>query len=495
MKHLLIRPPDPMGMVDILSHTEPTNIGYVASYAISKGFEIDIWDYEKEPFHAKGFLERLEAYSPVVVGLSCMTPTIINGHKIAQLIKTYFPEITVVVGGAHSSALPVQTLEEFQSFDLVINQEGEATFSEILDYSQSLDPLTNIPGTTWRNGGEALIEPSRGFIDNLDDIPFPARELYHGRAQLTGHSSRGFSNKLRTTEIFTSRGCPYQCTFCAIAATFDRTLRFRSMDNISEEISEVIKRYAIQHFVIADDTFGLKKGRLELLCDVFKTHNVNSWSCDTRIDAVDKRSLQLMRDAGCTKVAFGIETGSQRVTNLNEKKIDLNNVEQVIRWANESGIRHVEANFIVGSHPDEKLEDLEATRKLLQKLPLSFISVSITVPYPGTPNFTYMNNRQFINSKDWSKYVMFGQTPDWCTTHFSSDDLLAYQKRLSRSFYLRPSYISRMLKSIRSTEELRYYSKSGLAFLKWLTGINLVRQGQAEMDLETTGFVQQSISS
>ena len=106
-----------------------------------------------------------------------------------------------------------------------------------------------------------------------------------------------------------------------------------------------------------------------------------------------------------------------------------------------------------------------------------------------------MNDRQFINSKDWSKYVMFGQTPDWRTTHFSSDDLLAYQKSLNRSFYLRPSYISRMLKSIRSTAELRYYSKSGLAFIKWLTGINLVSQGHSVMDLETTGFVQQSISS
>ena len=476
MKTLLIRPPDPMGMVDILSHTEPTNIGYIASYAISKGFTIDIWDYEQHLFQAKSFLDRIKAYRPAVVGLSCMTPTIISGHNIATLIKDFFPEIIVVVGGAHSSAMPHETLLEFPNFDLVVNQEGEITFAEVLARAASNESLEDIAGTTRRDGESIITLPPRDFIKNLDDVPFPARELYHGQGQLAGHSSRGFSNSLRTTEIFTSRGCPYQCTFCAIVATFNRSLRFRSMENVSEEIRHVKERYDIQHFVIADDTFGLKKGRLESLCEVFDKLQVSSWSCDTRIDVVDKRSLRLMKDSGCTKIAFGVETGSQRIADLNKKNISLENVEPVIRWANEIGIRHIEANFIIGSHPDETIEDLEATRKLIRELPLSFISISIIVPYPGTPNYEYMNDRNYIQTKDWENYVMFGQTPGWRTTNFSPKNLLTYQKKLNRSFYLRPSYIARMGSRIRSIEELRYYSKSGIAFLKWLFGFDLFSQ-------------------
>jgi radical SAM superfamily enzyme YgiQ (UPF0313 family) len=169
----------------------------------------------------------------------------------------------------------------------------------------------------------------------------------------------------------------------------------------------------------------------------------------------------------------------------------LDNVEPVIRCANEVGIRHIEENFIIGSHPEETIDDLEATRKLIPKLPLNFIAISVIAPYAGPPNYEYMNDRNYIETRDWGNYVMFGQTPGWRTTHFLPKDLLTYQKRVNRSFYLRPSYIARMASRLRIIEELRYNSKSGISFLKWLTGVSLVSRKHSKMNLDAAGFRKQ----
>jgi radical SAM superfamily enzyme YgiQ (UPF0313 family) len=480
-----------MGMVDILSHVLPTNLGYIAAYAKQKGVSVDIWDYEQDPFSAVPFLKRLEQASPDIVGISCMTPTIINGHNIATLIKKHFPHITTVVGGAHSSALPEQTLREFPDFDIVVNQEGEVTFHELCLRSREGDGFEGVKGITRRDGEEIIREEPRDFIDDLDSVPFPARELYQNPTKFRGHSSRGFANSLNSTEIFTSRGCPYECSFCAIVATFERSLRLRSKENVEEEVREVMRRFRIDHVVIADDTFGLKKGRIEALCDTFGRLGLRSWNCDTRVDCVDREKLRVMKSSGCTKVAFGVESGSARVIALNKKKIDLERVRAAIRWANEVGIKNIEANFIVGSHPDETFEDLRMTERLIRELPLTFISVSVLVPYPGTPNFEYMKERGDIFSEDWSKYVMFGQLPVWRTNHFSPEDLLKHQKRLNRSFYLNPRYMARMLLNIRSFKELRYYAKAGKAFIKWVLGGDVVPPGQT-MDLSDGGFLPDS---
>ena len=477
-----------MGMVDVLSHTLPTNLGYIAAYAMREGFDLEVWDYELEHFLAVKFLERVRDVQPAVIGFSCMTPTIVNGHHIATLVKRHFPHVITVVGGAHSSALPERTLEEFPFFDLVVNQEGEETFLEICRIVRDGDPVRGLVGTTWRDGKMIIREQSRPFIKDLDAIPFPARELYHMVGKQSGHSSRGFSNKLKSTEIFTSRGCPYNCTFCAITATFERTLRLRSPGNVFAEIEDVQKRFDIDHFVIADDTFGLEKGRLETLCEGFRSLGVKSWNCDTRVDCVTPESLRLMKESGCAKVAFGIETGSPRVVALNKKKIDLERAREAVHWAKEAGIKHIEGNFIIGSHPDETPKDLELTAKMIRELPLTFVSISVIVPYPGTPNYEIMMERGHIYSTDWSEYVMFGKAPGWRTEHFSPDDLLRYQKRLNRAFYLNPDYMLHMLLSIRSFSELGYYLKAGKAFIKWVGGGDVMSEGADKMDISDEGF-------
>jgi radical SAM superfamily enzyme YgiQ (UPF0313 family) len=185
---------------------------------------------------------------------------------------------------------------------------------------------------------------------------------------------------------------------------------------------------------------------------------------------VDPEKLRKMVRSGCTKVAFGVESGSQRVLKLNRKKIDLERVRAAVRWAREAGIRHVEGNFIIASHPDETWDDVKQTTAFMHALPFTFVSISVLVPYPGTENYERMDEAGLIHSKDWSRYVMFGREPCWRTTHFSAAQLIELQKVANRRFYLHPRRLLRLLSTIRSPKELAYYMRSSLSFLRWLGG-------------------------
>jgi len=173
-------------------------------------------------------------------------------------------------------------------------------------------------------------------------------------------------------------------------------------------------------------------------------------------------------------VAFGVESGSQRVLDLIGKGIAVEQVHNAVQWAKQAGITHIEGNFIIGCDPSETAEDLEKTRQLITSLPWTFVSVAVIVPYPGTPVREQMLAGGLIDDNvGWDEYVIFGKQPGWRTQQFSADDLLQHQRSLTRSFYLRPSYILSRLASIRSREELGYWTTAGVSYLKWyLTGKN-----------------------
>jgi len=471
MNVLLIRPPDPMGHVQLLSHTRPMNLAYLAGYLRVHQMNVRILDYETTPFSGKSFVKTLKEFAPQLIGLSCMTPTIINGAKICDLAKLYSKDIITVVGGPHANGLPVETLKEFPSFDCLIFGEGEATLLELCQQAQKGINFTEIDGIVYRNNDRIVKNQARPLIEDLDNIPFPARDLIEYNSQV-GHSARGFSNQVRSTEIFASRGCPYPCSFCAIQSTFGKTVRFRNASCVEEEINYLIDHYNFNHIVVGDDTFSLKKDRTYDLCDVFARTGIESWNCDTRVNTVSPELLKAMKDSGCRKVAFGVESGSQRIIDLIGKKITIDQVHNAVHWANETGIEHIEGNFIIGSHPSENMDDLNKTRELIHSLPWTFVSVSIVVPYPGTGVYSMMKEGGMLHDDiSWEDYVMFGKLPKWHTEHFSPKDLVRLQKKITREFYLNTSYIFKRLTSIRSWTEAQYWFTSGTAYLKWqLTG-------------------------
>ncbi len=464
---LLIRPPDPMQHVSLLSHTRPMNLAYLAAYLRREGFSVSLLDYETERYTETGLRQVLQRDRPSVVGLSSVTPTIVNAARICDVVKRQDPEILTVAGGPHANGMPEQTLEEFSSFDVVVYGEGEETLSELCRYAGERASYKNVAGIVMRDGGQILRNPRRPLIADIDSLPFPARDLitYHEQA---GHSSRGFSNNLLSTELFTSRGCPFPCTFCAIRTTFGETVRLRKPEAIREEVSAFMREYRFGHVVIADDTFTLRPDRAQEICEILRQEGVASWNCDTRVTHVNRELLAAMKKSGCRKIAFGVESGSPRVLDRIRKRITVEQVREAVRLAIEAGIEQVEGNFIIGSDPDETLEDLAMTRELILTLPWTFVSVSIIVPYPGTPVREQMEARGLIDREaSWEDYEMFGTIPRWRTEHFAASELLRIQKQLTRSFYLRPSYIAKQIASVRSWSDVRYWIRAGTTYLQW----------------------------
>jgi radical SAM superfamily enzyme YgiQ (UPF0313 family) len=464
---LLIRPPEPLQHAKLLSHTRPMNLAYLAAFARERGFGVSIADYETEPFNVRSYYRLLREKKPLLVGVSCVTPSIKNGAKICELAKAFNKDIVTVAGGPHANSLPEETLREFPAFDCLIYGEGEETLGELCRVVSERSTDYALPGLVYRRDGEIVKNRARELLPDLDALPFPARDLLDYRMQ-PGHSSRGFSNKILSTELFTSRGCPFGCSFCAIQTTFGKTVRFRKTSFIQEEVARIARDERFNHVVVADDTFTLKMDRALEICDILGTSGIASWNCDTRVSSVSRELLQAMQRSGCQKVAFGVESGSQRVVDLIGKRITIEQVRQAVLWAKEAGIRHIEGNFIIGSDPSETLDDIEMTRRLIRSLPWTFVSVSIIVPYPGTPVARRMRELDLIPADAaWEDYVMIGVPPKWRTVHFTSRDLLRLQRELSKQFYLNPAYILRQLAAIKSLRDVRYWVSAGLSYAKW----------------------------
>ncbi|MBF0233852.1 MAG: B12-binding domain-containing radical SAM protein [Desulfamplus sp.] len=467
MNVLLIRPPDPLQHVQLLSHTKPMNLAYLAAYLREHGIDVWLVDYEISLFEEKNFIRLVKDRGPSIIGVSCMTPTIKNGAQICALAKKVSDKIVTVVGGPHANGLPVQTMEEFSVFDYLVYGEGEVTLLELCHLVLDGGDAGGINGLVYRDGDSLVKNNPRGLIKNLDAIPFPARDLVEFDTQ-SGHFVRGFTNKILSTELFTSRGCPIGCSFCAIQTTFGKTVRFRDLSYVEEEIRQFKDEYAFNHVVVADDTFTLRPDRVLELCDIFKRTGITSWNCDTRVSTVSREMLLEMKKSGCQKVAFGVESGSQRIMDLVGKKITVEKVEHAVNWAKEAGIKHIEGNFIIGAHPSETIEDIEKTEKLIRSLPWTFVSVTVIVPYPGTEVYAQMKQNDCLDDDlDWQDFVMFGKKPKWRTEHFSADELVRIQKSLTRKFYLNPKYILKQLFSIRSWAEADYWCSSGISYLNW----------------------------
>jgi radical SAM superfamily enzyme YgiQ (UPF0313 family) len=231
----------------------------------------------------------------------------------------------------------------------------------------------------------------------------------------------------------------------------------------------MVREHQFNHLVIADDTFTLQPGRAAEISEILERSScITSWNCDTRVNTVSLELLKTMKRCGCEKVAFGVESGSQRILDQIGKGITVEQIRNAVNWSKQAGIKHIEGNFIIGCDPSETAQDLKETEKLISTLPWTFVSVVVIVPYPGTPVRGQMLSAGYIDANtSWDDYVIFGKHPGWRTEHFSADDLLQLQRSLTRSFYLRPSYILSCLASIRSQAELSYWISAGTSYLRW----------------------------
>jgi anaerobic magnesium-protoporphyrin IX monomethyl ester cyclase len=472
MRKLLLIRPERSVKREFLASMMPTNLALLAAYVRKFGHEVKIWDFQSMPYDKQEFLDGLDDYKPDIVGFTCYTPNVKLGHELAEVVKEYDNKIMNVVGGPHSTYMTKETLEEFWAFDIAVIGEGEIPLRRICDMGWGgLTPgSSGLLSCAFRHENKIYIERDREIVEDLDEIGNPAYDLMDFNN--SKRSMRGFSSDfLEVCELLTSRGCPFTCTFCAAFVSTGRRLRRRSPESTIAEAKYLMDNFGIKHFNIIDDTFTVRKDHVFPIAEGL--HKLGAtWNCWAHINTLNLEMLTHMKANGCKGLLIGVESGSPRILKKLRKGLTVERIKKGFDMINKVGFNNVEANFIVGSCPDETLEDIDKTRDLIKSINPSLLAVSVICPYPGTPVFDEMRKHDLIYSFDWNNFVTYGRTPLWRTFNFSPEQLVKLQGSLMASFYFNPRYIWLRMKRLSNFNEFMYFFRGGMLFIRDLIKVH-----------------------
>ena len=433
----------------------------LAAVARLNGFNSYIVEASSLGLDYQAAIEEILKHSPDYVGITATTLSINNAAILAKMIKERKAAVCTIIGGAHLTALPEETMSLFPQFDIGIIGEGEQTIVELLQASHNSRNLNDIRGLIIRNGHGLRITDRRQFIEDLDKLPLPAWDLLTGFPQAYRPPAFRF-RRLPAASIVTSRGCPMKCIFCD-RSVFGERCRIFSTDYVLEMVRILYQKYGIREILIEDDTFVISKARLVAICEgLLKEDLILSWSCLARIDMVDTGILALMKKAGCWQIGYGIESGAQKILDFIQKGIKLEQIETAVRLTKEAGI--LAKGFLMVGHPTETTETIKQTIEFIRKIDLDDISVFKFTPLPGSGVHKIASHfGEFKN--DWGRmslletvFVPYGLT---------RDELEKYTRLALRKFYLRPKIILSYIKRIiQNPKNLGRIFKGFLAFLQ-----------------------------
>lgn len=452
---ILIRPADPAigDFKSVGASQHPVNLLYLATWLNRHGFSASVFDLEVEP--REKLEESVRRAPPMLAGITVMTTGVELAAGLCGMLKR--AGVKTVVGGPHASALPAETLRDTGA-DFVVSGEGEGPLLELARGLDSGADLSAVKGLAFMRNGAAVINERPEPLP-ADSLPIPDRtllklELYGGYTT-PGVPAGG-------AVMFTSRGCPYDCGFCASRAVSGGRHRRRSLDGVMEEV-DYLASLGFSHITIDDDTLTSDKARTLDFCSRMAARGL-TWNCAARVDRMDRETMAAMRDSGCVKIAFGVESGSQRVLDFIGKGINPGMARGCFALARELGVVS-QAFFMVG-HPEETGEDLLATERLIRELKPDLLFLSVAAPLPGTRYREYLREKGWLPEVPWGDYAFFRNGHGWRTRCFTGRELALARKRISRGYYFSAGYILRRLAALRRPSELAYLAKGAWAAAK-----------------------------
>jgi len=415
----------------------PLGLAYIASVLENEGNDIEIIDMNAEKVTDEHLQRRVSDAD--VVGITGMITEYQEVLRITNIIKETNRHIKVVLGGPLATTTPQELLQISQA-DFVVIGEGERTIADLVSAIKQGDNFADIKGIGCKDGNQISITDRPEPIANLNIIPFPARHLLdmnrYVQNQFHSFSSKmeGFG-EIKSTNLITSRGCPYSCTFC-FRDMWGYKWRGRSPENIVEEMEFLYAKYGINGFFFNDDTFVLDRNRVFEFCNLLKERKLNVvWFCNGRVNLMTKELLEAMYEAGCKEIAYGIESGSQKMLNSLKKSITLEQVRNTVKWTKQAGIS-ANGYFMIGL-PGETKEDIRQTIGFAEELDLGFYGFSLLTPLPGTELYNAAVEKGLIQAdmaslKDWAFNTNVNLTKD-C----SNEDLVAFKNEIFRKFTLK----------------------------------------------------------
>lgn len=353
------------GDLDADFHQTPYGLFAIGAEALRAGHQVKVLNLSSYPW-AK-VEEVIAALDADVFGMSCWTANRRGVRLVSELIKAKHPQATVVVGGPHATPLGPELLRHYPAVDVVCVGESDRTFLEIVERVAKCEPLTKIAGTVYRRGDEVVTAPERKNVQDLDDLASP----HHW---------------FDTHILMTSRGCPWNCTFCGAETSWGRGFRANSIDYVLDAMESVSKRLPVKMIQIKDDTFTTNKKRVLALCKKMQERKMGFfWSCDTRVDLLSDELLREMRLAGCQRLSLGVESGSQRILDLIDKKITPSEILESTNLAKKYGIK-VRYYMMLGNRGETRESFAETLAFLEKAAPHEYVFSCLSV-YPGTRDF------------------------------------------------------------------------------------------------------------
>ena len=473
MKILLINPPDDLQTLlgegaKLITPFEPLGLLYVAAVAQEEGYDVSVIDAYIERVGVEDLKKRINQLRPNVVGLSSFTS---NGgivYEIGKWLKDQLPEVLVVLGNVHAEVYAEQYLRN-RCCDIVVHGEGEFSFLEILrTLEKGKNDYSHVPSVSFLKNGNFITTHGRGFVENLSELPLPARDLVdQSRYNVLPVSNLPYSRKKKNSvgkHMFTSRGCPYRCKFCVVHHS--RKQRKNGVDRVVDEMQMLVERYGTDYIFIMDSLFISSKKRILDICAEIRNRKLNfKWGCEAHVNFIDEELVKAMESAGCFDMAFGIESGVQRLLDNVQKGIKLGKVEEAIKTVKRHTEIKISGLFILGL-PGETYQDSLQTIRFAKNLPLDMAQFSNLVPYPGSPLFEEFSARGEIDTgirengsldpSVWLRYSAYisytDNDPIWVTPDLTPDLLKKLQKKALRNFYFRPRQFYYQMKRLRLAE-------------------------------------------
>ncbi|MEA3230654.1 MAG: radical SAM protein [Thermodesulfobacteriota bacterium] len=360
----------------------PVGLGYIAENLAYNDIAYDMVDMGFN-YPTKNVLQKIEAFGPDLLGVTMMSFMYLKTHQLIREIKRTFPHIHVVIGGAHGSCYREKALDLCPDIDYVITFEGDEA---IVDLCQGL-PLNEIKGLIYRNtDGQKIYNGDRKFIQDLDKIPFPRYDKFE--------LSKYIFNDI---DISSSRGCPHRCTFCSVKMVAGRQLRFRSADNVVDEIAYWYER-GYRKFNFVDDNFTFKYDRVYAICDEIEKRGFNDLKITNangiRADRADRDLLKRMREIGFYYIGFGVECGNDKILKNIKKGEKMAQIREAIETACDLGY-DVVLNFLIGS-PGEAWEDIEDSVALALEYPVMDVRFNNITPTPRSELFDWLEEKSYF---------------------------------------------------------------------------------------------------
>ncbi len=439
------------------------DLGYASAVLKKRGYDIFLKDYQSENLSLDNLKDDIKAYTPDVIFLSTTNPTLFDDLKIINDIKSSHPEIVFILKGAVFFNCREELFKDinFSCADYMIGGEEEFIIGDLIDsHFNNKNNLPDIKGIIYKQDGKFIINPNPCFDEDLNSLPFPDRYAMNNKLYLMPDTGEPLAT------ISVSRGCPSSCIYCLSPVISGRRVRFRTVQNVLDEIKECFFKHNIRNFFFKADTFTINKSWTVGLCRCIINSELYGrirWVANSRADTADKEMFEYMKKAGCFLVAFGLESGSDETLKKIKKNTSVEKNYNAVQTAKKAGLQT--AGFYIIGFPWETKQDLEKTKTAMLKNNTDFIELHIATPFAGTELYNMLYSKNKIHNE------IYGKSHFICINAFDSDLTPAYVEDYRRKavlqYYLRPEYIiPKVLYGIKTPKILINYIKYGLRLIK-----------------------------